>query len=127
MIYLDCSVLLAELFVEDRHPNSNFWRQNLMSSRLLQFEAINRIHALQLEAVAAPAMEMLNRIDLVEMSPHTLERALGPFPIPVRTLDGLHLATADYLRQQGHSVELASYDRRLCRAAEAMGFTLASL
>lgn len=45
---------------------------------------------------------------------------------PVRTLDGLHLATMDFLRTRGRMIELASYARRLM-AASAQGFTLATV
>ncbi len=52
-------------------------------------------------------------------------RVFGPFPVPGRTLDALHLAAADYLRAQGVSVSIASYDIRMCEAARALGFPLA--
>jgi hypothetical protein len=42
-------------------------------------------------------------------------------------LDGLHLATLDFLRAQGDPVELASYDDRLVSAAQALGIPLADL
>jgi len=45
----------------------------------------------------------------------------------VRTLDALHLATAEYLRRQGESVELASYDTRLLDGARALGMAIAVL
>ena len=50
-----------------------------------------------------------------------LARALRPFPTPVRMLDALHLASAMFLRERGHDVALATYDARMCEAAEAMG------
>jgi len=61
------------------------------------------------------------------MSALALRRALDPFPVPVRTLDALHLATAEYLRQQGEAVELASYDNRLIAAARAMQIPITAL
>ena len=64
---------------------------------------------------------------MVELTPDALIRALAPFPIPVRTLDGLHLATMDFLRLNGQTVELASYDLRLNAAAQALGFDLVAL
>ena len=39
----------------------------------------------------------------------------------VRTLDALHLASIDFLRRQGQTVELATFDRRMADAARAMG------
>ena len=53
-----------------------------------------------------------------------LARALQPFPQGVRTLDGLHLASLDFLREQGQTVTLATYDDRLGAAAAALGLTV---
>ena len=64
---------------------------------------------------------------LLELSPPVLTRALQAFPVPVRTLDGLHLASVDYLRRQGQTVELATYDRRMSDAARVMGIPLSEL
>jgi len=64
---------------------------------------------------------------LVDLSRLVLGRALEPFPIRVRTLDGLHLATVDFLRTQGEPVELASYDNRLVAAARVLEIPIAAL
>jgi predicted nucleic acid-binding protein len=63
----------------------------------------------------------LGRVALAELSPVVLERALEPFPAPVRTLDALHLATAAYLRGRGQPVQLATYDERMAEAAGRLG------
>ena len=39
-----------------------------------------------------------------------LTRALEAFPLPLRTLDALHLASCEYLRSHGQAVALSSYD-----------------
>jgi hypothetical protein len=49
-------------------------------------------------------------------------RALEPFPEPVRTLDALHLASADFLRRQGMEVRVASYDDRFLGLARRLKF-----
>jgi len=49
---------------------------------------------------------------------------LEPFPVPVRTLDGLHLASIEFLRGRRQTVELASYDERLLAAARALHIPL---
>lgn len=56
-----------------------------------------------------------------------LARALEPFPVPVRTLDALHLASLAFLRSQGVSIELASYDERMLEAARKMKIRCATL
>jgi hypothetical protein len=59
------------------------------------------------------------------MLPNVLQRALEPFPAPVRTLDALHLASIEFLRGRGQAVALASYDDRLIHAAGALGIRVA--
>jgi hypothetical protein len=67
----------------------------------------------------------VDRINLVEMSGPVLGRALLPFALPVRTLDALHLATMAFLREQGVTPALATYDQRMAAAAISEGFLLA--
>jgi hypothetical protein len=58
---------------------------------------------------------------MIEMVPPVLKRALEPFPAPVRTLDAIHLAAIEFIRAQGVSLQLASYDKRLLGAARLLG------
>lgn len=126
MIYLDTSVLLARLFAEDRSPPDSLWSQPLVASRLLEFEVFNRLHARGAAAThGVDARQLVDRINLVEMSSLILGRALLPFAMPVRTLDALHLATMAFLREQGLSPALATYDQRMAAAAVSEGFSLA--
>mgnify|MGYP000459958819 CR=1 FL=1 len=125
MIYLDTSVALAQLLGEDRRPPARLWDEPLFSSRLLEYEIWNRVHARKLtsrqhDEVAA----LVEQVSLVELSPTVLERALQPFPLPVRTLDALHLATLDFLHRNGRPVQLASYDDKMNAAATRMKFKL---
>ncbi len=128
MIYVDASVALAHLFVEDRRPPGWFWEKTLVASRLIEYEIRTVIHTGNLaESHGEGAQELTGRIALLELSPPVLTRALGTFPVPVRTLDALHLASIDYLRRQGQTVELATYDRRMTGAARAMGVPVIDL
>jgi len=61
------------------------------------------------------------------MSQLALARALEPWPVSLRTLDALHLATMEFLRRNGEPVELASYDSKLIGAARAFGIAIAAL
>lgn len=70
---------------------------------------------------------LLNRFNFLEMVPAILSRALEPFPLAVRTLDALHLASAEFLRAQGEAVTIATYDDRLKSAAQALGFEIADV
>ena len=123
MIYLDTSVALAHLLAEDREPPERLWQEPLISSRLIEYEIWTRIHARKLlRSHADEARALLGRLALVEMAPPVLIRALEPFPQPVRTLDALHLASMEFLRSQGQSVTLASYDKRLTDCARDPSF-----
>jgi hypothetical protein len=122
LIYLDSSVALAHLLAEDRYPPDALWHQPLVSSRLLECEVWNRINARRLQGSHGDvARSLINRIAMIEMVPPVLRRALEPFPAPVRTLDAIHLAAIEFIRTQGASVELASYDERLVGAARLLG------
>ncbi len=126
MIYLDTSVALAHLLAEDRRPPDELWRQPLVSSRLLEYELWIRLHARGLGAShGESARRLVERVALLELLPAILARALEPFPAPVRTLDALHLASADFLRRRGQAIELATYDERLLAAARALEFPIA--
>lgn len=128
MIYLDTSVALAHLLAEDRRPPDGLWGEPLVSSRLLEYEAWNRIHALGLAGSHGEALRLLiGRLALLELAPPVLARALEPFPATVRTLDALHLASVDFLRGQGVKLELATYDDRMAAAARAMQVRLAKV
>lgn len=121
MIYLDSSVALAHLLAEDRLPPEYLWRQQLVSSRLLEYEVWNRIHARRLASSHGDAARaLISRVALVELATPVLARALDQFPIPVRTLDALHLASIEFLRVRQRQVELASYDARLIAGARAL-------
>lgn len=128
MIYIDASVALAHLLLEDRRPPADFWDNTLTASRLLQYEVWTVLHAGSFAESHGEAGEaLLARIALLELSPPVLTRALQAFPVPVRTLDALHLASVDHLRKQGQTVELATYDRRMSDAARMMGIPLSDL
>ncbi len=122
MIYLDSSVLLAAVLAEDRAPPAEFWQATLVSSRLLHYEVMNRLNAYAADAEQTVAAgDLIAGLVLVELSPVILARALDPFPIPVRTLDALHLATAHYLAERRSRLTLATYDQRLAEAARRLG------
>jgi hypothetical protein len=57
---------------------------------------------------------------MLELAPPVLARALDSFPIPVRILDALHLASIEFLRERQQQVELASYDERPIAGARAL-------
>lgn len=128
MIYVDTSVILSMVFVEDRQPPADLWSRDLVSSRLLEYEAWTRLNARGLfDSHADVLRASLKEVTFIELHAPALERALTPLPLPVRTLDALHLATMHFLRQQGLPVCLASYDSRLLAAAQSIGIDTLAL
>jgi predicted nucleic acid-binding protein len=128
VIYLDTSVLLAHLLAEDRHPPDALWAETLVASRLIEYETWVRPNASGLESSHGEgARALLGRVALLELAPPVLARALAPFPVPVRTLDALHLASAEFLREQRQDVSVATYDERMAAAARALGIPVAAL
>jgi len=96
-----------------------------VSSRLIEYELWTRISARGLSSSHGEAVrEVVSRIALLELAPTVLSRALEPFPVGVRTLDAIHLASADFLRSQRQSIEIATYDERLVFAARKLGFAI---
>jgi predicted nucleic acid-binding protein len=123
--YLDSSVVLAHLLAEERRPPEHLWSGTLVSSRLLTYEVWVKLHSRGFgDSHADEAASILELLNVMEMDPHVLARALEPFPRPTRTLDAIHLASADFLRSQGQEVAIVTYDMRMSETAREMGFEL---
>jgi hypothetical protein len=128
LIYIDSSVVLAQVLAEDRRAPAVLWDEPLVSSRLLTYEVWTRVNAKRLATADKEAVQqILDRISFLELSPIVLERALEPFPIAVRTLDALHLGSMAYLHERRTHVELATYDERMAAAARRLRLRLYDL
>ena len=69
--------------------------------------------------------EFEERCDLLDVTAEVLERAGRPFPVePIRTLDAIHLATAELLGDTPQLVTIVTRDRRLGDNARAMGYAV---
>ena len=69
MIYLDTSVALAHLLAEDRSPPEGLWQEQLIASRLLEYELWNRIHARGLGRSHGEETRLLiGRVALIELA-----------------------------------------------------------
>jgi len=125
MIYVETSVVLAQLLAEDRCPPESLWKATPVSSRLTEYEVWTRVHARGLGASHGEAARLLlGRLGWLELTPVVLARALEPWPVAVRTLDALHLASIEFLRARGQEITLASYDDRVIAAARRLSIPL---
>ena len=122
-VYLDTSVALAHLLSETEVPPPELWDEPLIASRLLVHELHTRIRARGLEASHGGAVgQLLARVSLLEVAEPVVAAVATEVPPGLRTLDALHLASMLFLRNQGAEVRLATYDRRLRAAADALEF-----
>ena len=130
--YLDSSVVLRiVLGARGALPK---WEalEHLVSSALLEVECLRTLDRLQLvDRIAAEEIalrrqtvyDLVSRMDIVEVTASVLARASQPLPVPLRTLDAIHLATAMLWREAEQAdVEFATHDEALALAARAIGF-----
>lgn len=123
MIYVDSSVVLAYALGEDRRPDRTFWDQPIISSRLCAYEVYRRLGNLGAGGDRKTlATLILSRFSELELIGPIVDRAAGSFPMGIRTLDALHLASVLFLAEQGLRVTVATYDRRMAEAARALDF-----
>jgi uncharacterized protein len=129
--YLDTSVLLRLVLREPGALDELRSCEALVSSELLAVESLRTIDRLRLQGVLsmdeaastrATVDEWLEAVDLVLLQRPILARASDPFPIPLGTLDALHLATVLVWREHmKQTLVLATHDGGLALAARAFG------
>lgn len=84
--------------------------------------AINRAQAL---ALVRSLGEWDAGCDRLEVGDRVLARASAPFPCePIRTLDAIHVASAELLQAELGRVTVLSYDDRMRANAAALGMSL---
>lgn len=130
--YIDTSALLRIVLREPGALDDLRSYDALVSSELIAVESPRTIDRLRwqgsLTADEAAARvrtvnDWLEAIDLVLLRPPVLSRASEPMPMPLGTLDALHLATALIWRDRmGPLPTMATHDTALGLAARAFGF-----
>jgi predicted nucleic acid-binding protein len=130
--YVDTSVLLRIVLREPGALEGLQSYDGLVSSELIAIESARTIDRLRLQgaltleeaATRSRAVgEWLEAVDLVLLRPPVLSRASEPLPIPLGTLDAIHLATALLWRERmGPLAMIATHDSALGVAARTFGF-----
>ena len=130
--YIDTSALLRIVLREAGALDDLRSYDGLVSSELIVIESMRTIDRLRLQGSltaeeAAGRLRIVNdwleAIDLVLIRPPVLSRASEPMPMPIGTLDAMHLATALILRDRvGPLPAIATHDSMLGTAALAFGF-----
>jgi predicted nucleic acid-binding protein len=130
--YIDTSALLRLVLREAGALDELRSYDSLVSSELIAVESCRTIDRLRQHGSLTTeeaadrrrvVAEWLEAIDLVLLRPPVLSRASEPLPIPLGTLDAVHLATALIWRDRmGFSLIVATHDTALGLAARVFGF-----
>jgi predicted nucleic acid-binding protein len=130
--YIDTSALLRIVLREPGAVGDLQTYDGLVASELIAVESartIDRLRNLGVltmeEATERIGMvnEWLEAVDLVLLRPPVLTRASEPMPMPLGTLDAIHLATALIWRDRlGPLPQMVTHDAALGAAARAFGF-----
>ena len=132
--YLDASVLLRHILLGEEPIRHALEFPRVVSSELIEIECRRVLHRCRLTGeltdetltVARERLdEVLAGIDLLEMSRQIKQRAMDPFPVNVRTLDALHVATALMVGEDAGGVALFSHDEGMNRCARSLGINAA--
>ncbi len=136
--YVDSSAVLAVLLEDSTVLDPIEANTQVASSRLLWVEVSRALHrALQTQrlkpATATEARHNFERLAIgigkIGITESVLRRAEGPYPLVVRTLDALHLASAElWLADtesagQPSSLAVWSLDERMNHCAAHLGFS----
>jgi predicted nucleic acid-binding protein len=129
--YLDTSALLRLVLGEPGALEELRSCEALVSSELLAVESLRTIDRLRLQGALATEeaasrrasmADWLEAVDLVLLQRPILARASEPLPIPLGTLDALHLATALVWKDRtGQALVMATHDGSLALAARSFG------
>jgi predicted nucleic acid-binding protein len=128
---LDTSVVLRKLFGEAGALAEWPKVREAYASRVIVIElgrVIDRtrlagdIDDQQVEQLQRESRRVLRSVEIIALSERVLERAAGPMPTALGSLDAIHLATAlELVARRAPGLVLATHDRQLARAARASG------
>ncbi len=131
--YVDSSVILRLLLGEQGSLSTWGQIQGPLTSELTRLECLRTIDRARIRLslddrevarLRADALDLISRMTLVELDRAVLARASEPFPTSVRSLDAIHLASADLSRGQVDGLRFATHDVELATAALSLGFAV---
>ncbi len=122
--YLDSSAIVKLAVVEPESAALRGYlrrRRPLVSSALARTEVGRALLPLGAEAVRR-GVDVLARVDLVRISDRLLDAAARLQPAALRSLDAIHLTTA---QQLGADLSrIVTYDELMSAGAQALGWTV---
>ena len=128
MIYLDTSALVKLIRIEVESEDLGDWLDERteipwITSVLAEVELPRAISAVAPEGLSA-VPSVLARLDRFEIDP-VIRATAAAYPDPgLRSLDAIHLATAQTAASAAPLTALVTYDGRLSEAAGGLGMTV---
>lgn len=133
-LYLETSALLRAALQQQREViecmrRATAWVTSALTLLECERTLVNMLHARRISRsqssrAHAYLRDVVWRTDISEVDAGVLERAGQPFPVePVRSLDGIHVASILRLSEQG-PLEALTSDRRVNDNATSLGFTV---
>lgn len=131
-IYLDSSILLAHLLRESERPEKLAWSKldgERITSELAELECRRTLDRIRLqerihdEEIADRFAEidlLFQSLRVIQFNAPILKRAKTSFPTAVRSLDAIHLATAELAQ----STLFLTFDKQQAIAAKAIGLNV---
>jgi predicted nucleic acid-binding protein len=134
--YIESSALVASILERDAEALAQLHEigQRVTSAltcaeaarALIRARAAGRITLSDERAALRAFQRFERRCAIVPVTDEVLTRAGRPFPIePIRTLDGIHLATIELLGETPQLVTVVTRNERVARNARALGYAVA--
>ena len=135
--YIDSSVVLRVLKGQ-KYAWKEWGRwEKAYSSTLIRVECRRFLDRMRLEqhwndddvAVAGSQLRRLERvITKVRFTAAIVERAAAPMPTVIKTLDAIHIATANLIRERLQpNLLFVTHDQQQAKSARALGFDCAEM
>ncbi|MBN2050694.1 MAG: hypothetical protein JW760_09635 [Spirochaetales bacterium] len=132
--YLDSSVALRHILLGEEIIRHVLACERVISSELLEIECKRVFHRYRLNGeldddgfvtALSRLKDVLGGVSLLALSDTVKRKAAGPFPVVVKTLDALHLASAQVFSERfpEEKVLIFSHDTGMNRCALALGLT----
>jgi len=129
-VYFDSSVVLRVVLGERGRLKEWSRTSEAVTSEITRVECLRALDRLRLEGGMvdrelarrrAMALSVLSGFEQVRLNRAVLERAADPFPVKIRSLDALHVASALLVRTRFPALRFATHDVDLGAAAAAEG------
>jgi hypothetical protein len=131
--YLDSSLTLRYILKGETAIQHALACDQVVSSELMEIECRRVLHRCRMQGelddtglvLATERLEkLLSGISLIQLTAPIKKRAMEAFPLMIKTLDALNLATALYFveKRPADTIIIFSHDESMNRCAKVLGF-----